>query len=36
MELRDGKVRSQKTYLDTGSMMAQLGPGADQTTSQHQ
>jgi steroid delta-isomerase-like uncharacterized protein len=36
MEFKDGKVRSQKTYFDTGSMMAQLGLMADQTASQHQ
>lgn len=36
MEFRNGKVQSQKTYFDTGSMMAQLGLGAEQTTSQHQ
>jgi steroid delta-isomerase-like uncharacterized protein len=36
MEFKDGKVRSQHTYFDTGSMMAQLGLGAEQTASQHQ
>ena len=36
MEFRNGKVQSQKTYFDTGSMMAQLGLGAEQTASQHQ
>lgn len=36
MEFEDGKVRSQTTYFDTGSMMAQLGLGAEQTASQHQ
>ena len=36
MEFENGKVRSQKTYFDTGSMMAQLGLGAEQTASQHQ
>ncbi|MCW2735430.1 ester cyclase [Nocardioides sp.] len=36
MEFKDGKVRSQRTYFDTGSMMAQLGLGAGQTASQHQ
>ena len=36
MEFRNGKVQSQKTYFDTGSMMAQLGLMADQTASQHQ
>ncbi|MCW2768617.1 MAG: hypothetical protein JWR27_50 [Aeromicrobium sp.] len=34
MEFKDGKVRSQKTYFDTGSMMAQLGLAAEQTASQ--
>lgn len=36
MEFRDGKVQSQKTYFDTGSMMAQLGLTSGQTASQHQ
>lgn len=36
MEFKDGKVRSQKTYFDSGSMMAQLGITAEQLTSQHQ
>ena len=36
MEFEDGKVRSQRTYFDTGSMMAQLGLGAGQAASQHQ
>ncbi|WP_457208064.1 ester cyclase [Nocardioides sp. P5_C9_2] len=35
VEFKDGKVLSQKTYFDTGSMMAQLGLGADQMASQH-
>ena len=34
MEFEDGKVRSQKTYFDTGSMMAQLGLTAEQMASQ--
>ena len=34
MEFKDGKVQSQTTYFDTGSMMAQLGLGAEQTASQ--
>ena len=34
MEFKDGKVRSQKTYFDSGSMMAQLGITAEQMTSQ--
>jgi len=36
MEFKAGKLQSQKTYFDTGSMMAQLGLGAEQTTSQNQ
>jgi steroid delta-isomerase-like uncharacterized protein len=36
MEFKNGKVRSQKAYFDTGSMMAQLGLMAEQTASQHQ
>jgi len=36
MEFENGKVRSQKTYFDTGSMMAQLGLGAEQMASQQQ
>ena len=36
MEFKDGKVQSQKTYFDTGSMMAQLGISAEQMASQHQ
>ena len=35
MEFKDGKVRSQRSYFDTGSMMAQLGLMAEQTASQH-
>lgn len=34
MEFKDGKVQSQTTYFDTGSIMAQLGLGAEQTASQ--
>lgn len=34
LEFRNGKVQSQKTYFDTGSMMAQLGLAAEQTASQ--
>ncbi len=34
MEFKNGKVQSQKTYFDTGSMMAQLGL-AEQRASQH-
>ena len=33
-EIKDGKVQSQRTYFDTGSMMAQLGLAAEQTASQ--
>ena len=36
MEFKNGKVQSQKTYFDTGSLMAQLGLGAEQGASQHQ
>ena len=36
LEFKNGKVRSQKTYFDSGSMMAQLGLAAGQTASQHQ
>ncbi len=36
MEFRNGKVQSQKTYFDSGSMMAQLGLTADRAASQHQ
>jgi steroid delta-isomerase-like uncharacterized protein len=36
MEFNNGKVQSQKTYFDTGSMMAQLGLGSEQKASQHQ
>ena len=31
LELADGKVKSQRSYLDTGSMMAQLGLISGQT-----
>lgn len=34
LEFKNGKVQSQKTYFDTGSMMAQLGLAAEQTASQ--
>ncbi|MGZ8742452.1 MAG: ester cyclase [Nocardioides sp.] len=30
IEFKDGKVATQRTYLDTGSMMAQLGITAEQ------
>ena len=36
LEFRDGKVRSRRTYFDSGSMMAQLGITAGQAASQHQ
>ena len=36
MEFKDGKIQGQKTYFDSGSMMAQLGLMAEQTASQHQ
>jgi hypothetical protein len=36
MEFKNGKVQSQKTYFDTGSLMAQLGLGAEEGASQHQ
>jgi steroid delta-isomerase-like uncharacterized protein len=36
MEIRDGMIQGQRTYFDTGSMMAQLGLMAEQTASQHQ
>ena len=34
MEFKDGKVQSQRTYFDTGSMMTQLGLMPEQTASQ--
>jgi steroid delta-isomerase-like uncharacterized protein len=36
MDIKDGKIQGQRTYFDTGSMMAQLGLMAEQTASQHQ
>ena len=36
MEFKNGKVKSQKTYFDTASMMAQLGLGTEQTASRKQ
>src|SRR6476620_5686804 len=36
MEFKNGKVHSQKTYFDTGSLMAQLGLTSGQTAAQHQ
>jgi steroid delta-isomerase-like uncharacterized protein len=35
-EFKNGKMQSQRTYFDSGSMMAQLGLLAEQTASQHQ
>jgi steroid delta-isomerase-like uncharacterized protein len=36
MEFENGKIRAQRTYFDTGSMMAQLGLMSEQAASQHQ
>ena len=36
LQFKDGKVLSQRTYFDTGSMMAQLGLGAGQAASTQQ
>jgi steroid delta-isomerase-like uncharacterized protein len=36
MEFKDGKVYRQRTYFDTGSMMAQLGLAAGQEASTQQ
>lgn len=36
LEFKNGKVQSQRSYFDTGSMMAQLGLGADQAATQKQ
>ena len=36
LEFENGKVRSQRSYFDTGSMMAQLGIGAEQAQSTRQ
>jgi steroid delta-isomerase-like uncharacterized protein len=36
LEFENGKVRSQRSYFDTGSMMAQLGIGAEQAASTRQ
>jgi steroid delta-isomerase-like uncharacterized protein len=33
IEFKDGKVQSQKSYFDTGSMMAQLGLSSEQAAS---
>ncbi len=36
LEFSDGKVRSQRTYFDSGSLMAQLGLTAGQTATTQQ
>ena len=36
LELKDGKVTAQRSYLDTGSMMAQLGLTSAQTATANQ
>ena len=36
VEFEDGKICGQRTYFDTGSMMAQLGLGAGQAVSTQQ
>jgi steroid delta-isomerase-like uncharacterized protein len=36
IEFRNGKLQNQMTYFDSGSMMAQLGLGAEQSATQHQ
>jgi len=36
LEFMDGKVRSQHTYFDSGSLMAQLGLTAEQTATKSQ
>jgi steroid delta-isomerase-like uncharacterized protein len=36
LEFSNGKVRQQRSYLDTGSMMAQLGLTAGQTATSNQ
>ncbi len=36
LEFKDGKVATQRNYFDTGSMMAQLGLGAEQAASTQQ
>ena len=36
MEFENGMLKRQKTYFDTGSLMAQLGLGAEQTEAQRQ
>jgi steroid delta-isomerase-like uncharacterized protein len=36
LEFKNGKVQSQRTYFDSGSMMVQLGLAAEHTASQQQ
>lgn len=36
LEFRDGKVREQRSYVDTGSLMAQLGLMSGQTATSNQ
>ena len=36
VEFKDGKVKTQRTYFDTGSMMAQLGITAEQVATANQ
>ena len=36
IEFKDGKVATQRTYFDTGSMMAQLGITAEQVATANQ
>jgi steroid delta-isomerase-like uncharacterized protein len=36
IEFQDGKVQQQRTYFDTGSLMAQLGLTAEQTATANQ
>ena len=36
LEFKDGKVREQRSYLDTGSLMAQLGLMSGQTATSNQ
>jgi predicted ester cyclase len=36
LEFKDGKVATQRTYFDTGSMMAQLGITAEQVATANQ
>jgi steroid delta-isomerase-like uncharacterized protein len=36
VEIKDGKIQTQRTYFDSGSMMAQLGLAAEQTATANQ